>query len=240
MTLWLTNPARGRKRKRRKLAGAALAAHLKKIGRKAKRRTGTARRAAKRAVQSGGSMAKRRKRRRANPKRRRRAGYIVGKARIRRRKMNPVGRRRRRRHYRRNPGAVRGLMQIATQGVKDAAGVVIGKAATRTVSGLIPFGANTGIVGALKQVVVAVGVGYGAHRFMGKDFARMVVAGGIAAPLETFVKSLNIPLLSPALAAGDEAYAALGAYPLAAYPRALAGVADVGDGMGAEYAWSEM
>ena len=183
-------------------------------------------------------MAKR-KRRRANGKRRR---HSV------KHRRNPIvrARRRRVRHgFRRNParGVMGGLLATGFQGIKDGAGVVIGKAATRTVAGLVPFGANTGIVGALKQVVVAVAVGYGAHKVMGKEFARMVVAGGIAAPIETLVKGLNIPILSPALAAGDEAYAAMGAYPLAAYPAALpaGGMSDgMGDGMGADYSWREM
>jgi hypothetical protein len=265
MPLWLTNsPRKARKRKkvgyvtgggrvrrrkmnrgrkrRRKLAGAALAAHLKKIG----TRAGTARHAAGRAASHGGGMAKRKRRRaRANPKRRRRRHSTKL---VQRRRSNPVRRiKHRRKHYRRNPGGsmVRSVIGIAKQGVKDAAGVVIGKAATRMVSGLIPFGANTGLMGAAKQVLVAVGVGYGAHRVMGKEFARMVVAGGIAAPLETLVKGLNIPLLSPALAAGDGAYAALGAYPRAlpagvgAYP--LAGTDGYGDGStGGDYAWDEM
>lgn len=244
MPLWLVNPGRGTRkakrkgRRRRKLAGAALAAHERKVGRSL---TGTARHAAKRAVHRGGAMAKRKRRRASNPKRRRRLHV-----------RNPVVRHKRRRRrglFQRNPGrgAIGSVMAIGLQGVKDGAGVVIGKAATRTVAGLVPFGANTGLVGALKQVVVAIGIGYGAHKVMGKDFARMVVAGGIAAPIESLVKSLNIPILSPALAAGDEAYAALGAYPgragMAAYPPALmpAGAGDgFGDGMGADYSWREM
>ena len=245
MTLWLVNPGRGKTRKarkarRRKLTGAALAAHQRKAGRK---RAGTARRAAKRATTQGGRMAKGKRRRRANPKRRRHAGMFVKRAK------NPGKRHRRRRGlFRRNPGGglVKGLMSTGMQGVKDAAGVVVGKAATRAVAGLIPFGANTGIVGTLKQVLVAVGVGYGANKVLGREFARMVVAGGIAAPLETLVKSMGIPILSPALSAGDEAYAALGghgAYPLAGvgmYPPALPAASGYGDGMGADFGWDEM
>lgn len=229
MTLWLVNPAkkarRKSKRRARKLSGAALAAH--------------ARRAAKRATSTGGRMAKSRKRRRANPKRRHRGLFVARKA-------NPGKRRRKARGlFRRNPGgAVGSLMGLGKQGLKDAAGVIVGKTATRIVSGLIPFGAATGIVGTLKQVLVAVGVGYGANRVMGREFARMVVAGGIAAPLETLLKGLNIPVLSPALSAGDEAYAAMGAYPLAAYPAALPAGDGYGEGSGMagqnDFAWSEM
>lgn len=114
------------------------------------------------------------------------------------------------------------------QGVKDAALILVGKAGTRAVSAMIPFGANVGIVGAVKQVAVALAVGFAAHKALGADAARMVVAGGIVAPLETLVKGLNIPLVSANL--GDATGAAgagfaiqdgrdgMGAYPLAAYP----------------------
>ena len=236
MTLWLVNPAkkarRKSKRRARKLSGAALAAH--------------ARRAAKRATSTGGRMAKSRKRRRANPKRRHRGLFVARKA-------NPGKRRRKARGlFRRNPGgAVGSLMGLGKQGLKDAAGVVVGKAATRIVSGLIPVGVNTGIVGALKQMLSAVAVGYGAQRFMGREFSRMVVAGGIAAPLETLLKSFTkadgtpmIPILTTALSAGDEAYAAMGAYPLAAYPAALPAGDGYGSGTGMagqnDFDWHEM
>jgi hypothetical protein len=251
MALWLTNPKRRarkvRRHKRRKLAGAALAAHLRKIGKRSKRRTGTARRAGKRVASQGGIMAKR-KRRRANPKRRRRH---VAKAVVRRRRRhNPVIRHKRRRHYRRNPagGLVGSMMALGKQGVKDGAGVVIGKVATNTVAGLIPFGSNAGLTGAVKKVVTALAVGYGANRVMGREFARMVVAGGFAGVYETLLKTVSIPVIGPFIQSSlaDPGYAALGLYPrgngLQAYP--LAGVGDgvgYGDGStGGDYSWEEM
>jgi hypothetical protein len=250
--LFFNPPGKGRgmarRRKRRKLAGAALAAHRKRLGltkrkkrRSSKRRRHTARttrRAGRRVAQHGGLMA-RRKRHRRNPRRRshRRRALV--------RRNDPGLRRHRRRHrrYRRNPAfSVGGVMKQATQGVKDAAAIVVGKAATRAVSNLIPIGTNTGVIGAVKQVLVAVGVGYGASKLVKRgEFARFVTAGGIAGALETIVKSLNIPIISTNLGDGAE-YSAVGggnsamlpgmsAYPLSpgvsAYP-----LGDYGDGMG--------
>jgi len=155
-------------------------------------------------------------------------------------------RRHRRHHYRRNPFGG-GVVKLATQGVKDAAAIVVGKAATRVVSNLIPIGTNAGVIGAVKQVAVAVGVGYAASKLVKRgDFARFVTAGGIAGALESIVKGLNIPILSANLG-GDEmaafgptqsydetpAVRGVGAYPgspnpsLGAYP-----LGDLGDGMG--------
>ena len=87
--------------------------------------------------------------------------------------------------------------------MKDAAAIVVGKAATRVVSNLIPIGTNAGVIGAVKQVAVAVGVGFAASKLVKRgDFARFVTAGGIAGALETIVKGLNIPILSANLGDG--------------------------------------
>lgn len=225
-----------KRRKRRKLAGAALAAHnKKKAGRS---RTRTARRRVQASTSGGSKMAKR-KRRRTTSRRRRRSTVA------RRTRRNPSIRHRRRssrRRFRRNPPmSGRGLVKVATQGIKDAALILVGKAATRAVSSMVPFGANVGIVGAGKQVLVSLAVGYAAHKALGADAARMVVAGGIAAPLETLVKGLNIPILSAnlgdatgaagsALAIGNQYPYPVGdgmaAYPLSAYPADDMGYAD--------------
>lgn len=157
-------------------------------------------------------------------------------------------RKHRRHHYRRNPFGG-GVVKLAVQGVKDASAIVVGKAATRVVSNLIPIGTNAGVIGAVKQVAVAVGVGYAASKLVKRgDFARFVTAGGIAGALETIVKGLNIPILSANLGDGGEFTAigpgaggssfinspgGVGAYPgsmpagVGAYP-----LGDLGDGMG--------
>lgn len=147
---------------------------------------------------------------------------------------------RRRHHYRRNPAG--GVVKLAVQGVKDAAAIVVGKAATRVVSNLIPIGTNAGVIGAVKQVAVAVGVGFAASKLVKRgDFARFVTAGGIAGALETIVKGLNIPILSANLGDGGS-YSAIegggsamlpgmaayvGSPGVGAYP-----LGDLGDGMG--------
>lgn len=223
-----------RRKKRRKLAGAALAAHRKKVG---KRKARTTRRAGSRvAKRGGGSMARKRKHSRRRASRKRRSPVTT----LRRHAVYATNRKRRRHSYRRNPGGLFGtVMKDATQGVKDAAGILVGKAATRVVSNLIPIGTNAGIVGAVKQVVVAVGVGIAAKKLVKRgEFARFVTAGGIAGALETIVKGLNIPVLSANLGGGEELISidvptgpGISAYPggptIGAYP-----MGDLGDGMG--------
>jgi hypothetical protein len=155
---------------------------------------------------------------------------------------NPRRRHGRRRHHRNPALSAGGIIKQATRGVKDASAIVIGKAATRVVSNFIPIGTNAGIIGAVKQVLVAVGVGYGASKLVKSgDFARFVTAGGIAGALETIVKGLNIPILSANLgdggeysalnATGTSAYQGIGAYVqspgVGAYP-----LGEMGDGMG--------
>lgn len=160
---------------------------------------------------------------------------------LRRHAVYQTNRKKRRHHYRGNPAG--GLVKNAVQGVKDAAGILVGKAATRVVSSYIPIGTNTGVVGAVKQVAVAVGVGFAAKKLVKRgDFARFVTAGGIAGALESIVKGLNIPILSANLGSGEEMAAmdfpalatapiGIGAYPggpgVGAYP-----LGELGDGMG--------
>jgi hypothetical protein len=165
---------------------------------------------------------------------------------LRRHSVYLTNRKRHRVRHRRNPPLVGGLVKDTVQGLKDGAAVLIGKASTRVVSSYIPIGTNTGVVGAVKQVVVAVGVGFAAKKLVKRgDFARFVTAGGIAAALESIVKGLNIPILSANLGGGEEfgamsttggsAYEGIApgvaAYPggpaLSAYP-----MGDLGDGMG--------
>ena len=147
-------------------------------------------------------MAKRRKHTRKRSRRRasKRRSPVTA---LRRHSVYLTNRKRRHRRGRRNPPLVGGLMKDAVQGVKDAAGILVGKAATRVVSAYIPIGTNTGVVGAVKQVVVAVGVGFAAKKLVKRgDFARFVTAGGIAGALESIVKGLNIPILSANLGDG--------------------------------------
>lgn len=105
-------------------------------------------------------------------------------------------------------------------GAVDATEVVLGKAVAR----IIPSFANlpqAGAVGLAVQVGSALLAGYLARR-ISPNASKMVLAGGLAAPIESFIKGMNIPLVSAAL--GDEGYYAVGAYPMApaisAYPSA--------------------
>lgn len=193
-----------RKRRKRKLTGAALTAHLRKLNTR-HRKAGTRRRPSTR---KGITMKRKRtrstRRRRTRVARRRRTFAANPPRRIRRRS---------RRRFRRNPGTVKGLIGMATQGLKDAAGVVVGKTAARALPQVLGL-PQAGAMGLGIQAVAALVVGYGASRFLGHDVGRMVLAGGLAAPLESAVKQMNIPIVS----------AALSAYPLGAYP---------GEGLGA-------
>jgi hypothetical protein len=118
----------------------------------------------------------------------------------------------------------RALVPMITQGFKDAAGVVVGKAAARAIPQMVGL-AQAGYAGLAIQGVAAIAAGYAANRFLGANFGRMVLAGGLSAPLEALVKSLNIPIISAGL--GDDLYlGGVGSYPaLAAYPQELSGYA---------------
>lgn len=121
-------------------------------------------------------------------------------------KRRSSGRRgRRRRGYRRNPSVargfnVRGIMRQFQQGMVDAAGVVGGKAATRLLANMLPLPKEGAMANFLVQGVAASVVGLLAGNFLGKETARMMVAGGFAAPVETLMKGL--PVIGPAL--GDD------------------------------------
>jgi hypothetical protein len=105
-------------------------------------------------------------------------------------------------------------------GAVDATEVVLGKAVARAIPQLVGL-PQSGAVGLAVQVGSALLAGYLA-RNISPNASKMVLAGGLAAPIESFVKGLNIPLISAAL--GDEDYYAVGAYPMAP---------GVGNGVGA-------
>lgn len=218
--IYLVNPKHKRKgarvaKRRRKLHGAAATAHAKKLAKtKRRRHRRTTPRGAKK-------MAKRRStRRRASARRR-----VVHR--------NPPKRKRayhrrravsKRRSFRRSARKMsRALVPMVTQGFKDAAGVVVGKAAARAIPQMVGL-AQAGYVGMAIQAVAAVAAGWAANRFIGANFGRMVLAGGLSAPLESLVKSLNIPIISAGLS--DDYLPGIGSYPmLAAYPQELSGYA---------------
>ena len=163
-------------------------------------------------------------------RRRRRVTHRRRRTAVRRRRVyasNPH-RKRRRRSYRRNP-SMRGVMGTIKQGVKDAAGVIAGKVAVRALPKLIPGATQPGALGLAIQGAFAVGAGWAAHKFVGGNFARMVVAGGIAAVAETAIKAYNIPYVSDALS-GDDDVAMLAGYPQIPGVLSSGGLSPVGMG----------
>lgn len=202
--MWFDNPPskKGSKRMARKLYGAAAKAHAKRMAR------------------IGG-------RRRSNPSRKRskKRSYAVTRYRSNPKKRHSVkahyavSRRGKRYHVKRHFSNPRGIINFVMAGAIDATEVVLGKAGVRIVAGYLPASIpQTGAVGLAIQVALATGLGFGAHKFVSPNAGKMVLAGGLSGVIESFIKSLNIPILSPAL--GDAtSYYAVGAYPgVSAYP----------------------
>ena len=120
------------------------------------------------------------------------------------------------------------------QGVKDAATITAGKAATNMVARAIPIQSGSMAVGVAKQAAAAVVVGMAARQFLGNDAARFAIAGGLTAPIEGFIKSANVPFVSAALS-GDEDFPMIGAWDdIGAYPAAAALPSGVGSYPGIE------
>jgi hypothetical protein len=90
----------------------------------------------------------------------------------------------------------------------------------------------TGALGIGIKALSAVGAGI-VFGFVSPNAAKLATAAGFAAIYEPFIKGLNIPIISPALAA-DDGYDSLDAYPdevgaLAAYPHEVGVGAYPGD-----------
>jgi hypothetical protein len=110
-----------------------------------------------------------------------------------RRRRNP-----RRRHYARNPGIVKTVIQTG----KDTAAVLVGAAAGRTIGNMLP--SIGGPIGdAAKGVLVAIGVRMIATRFLGGDFARFAAAGAMQVPFKNLVTGF-VPGAAAFLGSYDE------------------------------------
>jgi hypothetical protein len=83
-------------------------------------------------------------------------------------------------------------------GAIDGAEVVVGKSLVRTLPGMVglPTSDNTGL---LLQAISAVLVGWAGHTLVSQNAGKMFLAGGLSAPMETLIKSLNIPFISAGL-----------------------------------------
>lgn len=236
MLTWFDNPPRRGKLKRnsrKKLYGAAAKAHAKAQRRKGGRKM--AKRKSRRKLYGAAAAAHaKRLRRGGGTKRRSRPRGKSYKRRSWRRTSATVARRagRQLRYRRINPPRLtaRGIVGQLQQGALDAGFIVAGKAASRIIAGFIPITTGGQAVALAVQAAAALGAGY-VGRFISPNASRMMLAGGLAGVVESFVKQLNIPFISPAL--GDDFYApgalAVGAYPqaavpgISAYPQLMAG-----------------
>jgi len=100
------------------------------------------------------------------------------------------------------------------QGAQDGIWVVGGKAVTNALPTLLGI-APTGALGLGIKALAAVGAGY-VFDMVSANAGKLAMASGFASIYEPFIKGLNIPLISPALAADD------GAYGYASYPEEIA------------------
>lgn len=189
------------------------------------------------------------------PKRDRR-GRFVKKTRARRKTTTRRRTRKaapRRRTYRRNPRRkMPDLIGMLTEGTMTAAQVLIGKAAARTVPDMagLPRGGNLGLA---TQAGIALLVGFAADQFLSRSASSAILAGGLTAPLETFLVAQDVPwigqALSPAAAQAEIGrYPGIGRYPkpalVAGFPSSHQGIAGMGrypaaaeGGTGHEYAY---
>lgn len=154
-----------------------------------------------------GSSSGRKKTRRITAKTRKRSTS-------RRRSVAAPARRRRRRN---NPPKLsfRNVTKDLMQGSIDAALILVGKATTRMVPAMIPNVPRQGNMGLAMQALTAVGVALLAQQFLKPAQAKMILAGGLTAPVETLVVSLDVPFLADALApvtADQQLSAYMGAY----------------------------
>src|SRR5579871_6252093 len=148
---------------------------------RARRRT-TRRRTRRNPLMGGGELAlmTNPKRKRRNRARRRSNPFFSSKKRSvrRRRRSNPFGfSRRRRMNRRRNPViAGYGTVDLLKVGISAAAGAY----GTRALTQLVLQSNNTGWMGYGANILAALGLGYAADKFLGKDYGIGVIAGGLA------------------------------------------------------------
>ncbi len=105
-----------------------------------------------------------------------------------------------------NPGVV----GMVVQGAKDAGAIVGGKVAANVVARAIPL-ADTGAMGIVKRVGAAALVGFAANKFLSRDTARLMLAGGLTAVIESAARAV-LPANIVAIGLAGEDADALGAY----------------------------
>ena len=134
------------------------------------------------------------------PKRRRRHHRSVALV----RRNNPRLRVAHRRRVRRNPPAMRGIVGMAIQGVKDAAWITVGQVANRSLLKVMPALPATwspqmqSVAGSAIQGAGAVAVGVASSMVVGREAARFVLAGALASALQNAIKAV-VPTAAPLL-----------------------------------------
>lgn len=116
----------------------------------------------------------------------------------------------RRRRFSHNPFRVRGMMGNVMKGLKGGTGVVLGKAAVRALPTLVRL-PTAGVLGAAVQGLTGVILAPVVQKFLGGEWGTAFLYGAFAAPIESLIVGMNIPLLAPALSAYPGA--GLSAYP---------------------------
>jgi len=200
---YLTNAPRKKKRKARFKKGSAAAKRFM---------------ASIRPTSKGGtSMAKRKRKttRKRTTKRR-----VVRHRTVKRN--TPVRHRRRSmRRHRRNPGMKLGFgyfsVKTLLNGAIDAGEVVVGKAAARAIPNLVGL-PTSDMTGLIVQGLSAVVVGWAGHSFISPNAGKMMLAGALSAPIESFIKSMNIPFISANLGEDVVEIEGMGTYPQLATP----------------------
>lgn len=175
-----------------------------------------------------GRFRKRRKASTTKKRRRRNPGTMVAKKRAapRRRAAAPAASAPARRRNPPRPRIRFPTVKSVTDGAMGAAQTLVGKVGVRMASGYLPMLPKVGAAGLAAEAAVALAVGIVADMVLGKAAGRFVLAGALAAPLETAIVAANVPFLSEALSPGASSqalgrYAGYAAYAepaLAAYP----------------------
>lgn len=146
----------------------------------------------------------------ANPKKSRRR-RSRSRSRANSRRSNPAKRSRlgfrRRGHRRSNPG-IAGFN--TNELIKLAAGAAAGVVASKYVTQMVLGSSNSGPMGYAGSAVVTIALGWAAHKFVGKDAATGVIAGGLGA-LALRIFQENVSGTSASMSGlGDPDMAALG------------------------------
>lgn len=206
--LFMVNPPKRKKSRKRRTAKQKaatkkmIAARKAKMGGKKKRV-----RRKTRTTHSGGTMARRKRSRKRTTARRRkstvkRRSPVTTLARRKVYMTNPRHKRRHRVRRHRNPGIVEMIKQSAI----DAGATLVGGAAARTASGLLPL-PSTGLAGVASGLAVAAAVRFAAQKVVSYDTARFIGAGAMQVPIKNLITTF-IPQAGAFL--GD--YDSIGAY----------------------------